>query len=237
MRKVSICLTPELLPLHGEISERIVIIIDIFRATSTIISALANGVSAIKPVLSVDECLANKQEGYLTAGERKGIKIPEFDLGNSPLAYLNRTFEGRKVALTTTNGTVAIGKSKNASEILIGSFLNISTLCKYLSNQSNDVLLLCAGWKGRFSLEDTVFAGAVADRLMGQLELDGDDALAAHTLFKAAKFNLSQFLGNCSHANRLKHLSLENDLQYCLRQDEYKILAKVEDGIIQTVKL
>src|SRR6478736_5180991 len=153
MRKVDVCLTPELLHLY-EVKDRVVVIVDILRATSCMTVAIANGVEKIIPVAKLEECQSLREKGCVGAAERDG-KMPEgFDLGNSPLAYLNNAYAGKTIAMTTTNGTLAIAKSKDAEEVIVGSFLNKTAVINYLITQPNDVLIVCAGWKGKVNLED-----------------------------------------------------------------------------------
>lgn len=148
MKTIETCVSPDLLDLH-ELTNKTVIVVDIFRASSTMVTALSNGVKTIVPVRDLDQCMAYKEQGWLIAGERNGKQADGFDLGNSPLAYLNQQFAEKNVAMTTTNGTRAISLAKEqAAEVLIGSFLNLKATVNYLQNSSNDVLVLCAGWKG-----------------------------------------------------------------------------------------
>src|SRR6201996_1312630 len=157
-----VCLTPALIPLY-QVENYIVVIIDIFRATSSICYGMDNGAEAIIPVAEVEECLAyqEKYPHYLLAAERNGEVVTGFDFGNSPFSYTKEKVAGKIVVLTTTNGTQALHLSRNAKKVVIGSFLNLTAICNWLKDQQDDVLLVCAGWKNNFNLEDTTFAGAV----------------------------------------------------------------------------
>lgn len=217
-RNLEVCLTPALLHLY-DIKASIVVVIDIFRATSSICYGIENGAEAIIPVATVDECESYRQSSYLLAAERNGEVVAGFDFGNSPFSYLKEKVEGKTVVLTTTNGTHAINLSRSASRIVIGSFLNITALCTWLSSQPNDVLLLCSGWKDKVNLEDTLFAGGVVHQLREQGYKLDDSGIASEDLFIQAKSNLNQYLKKTSHSERLKKLGIEEDIAFCLNVD------------------
>src|SRR5690606_5589350 len=153
-----------MLPFYN-LENSIAVIIDIFRATSSICYGIHNGAEAIIPVSTIDECLSFKGNGSLLAAERDGAVVEGFDFGNSPFSYTAEKVEGKTVVLTTTNGTRAIQLSKDAKQVVVGSFLNLSALCDWLIQQEDSVVLVCAGWKANFSLEDSLFAGAVVEKL------------------------------------------------------------------------
>lgn len=232
MRTIEVCLSPELIHQH-QLNGKLVVIVDIFRATSCIVTGIANGVASFKPVAEVEECIALGKQGYLMAGERGGIKIPEFNIGNSPLEYLEEDIEGKKVAITTTNGTLAIAKSDGAEEIIIGSFLNLDAISEYILDSRLDVLIHCAGWKGTPNLEDTLFAGALIDECAEELKPFGDSALLAHQLYVGNHENLLGLAKQSGHAERLRGFGIEKDLEFCFAVDEYPVLPKlVGDEII-----
>lgn len=218
MRKIEVCFTPALLHLY-DITDSIVVVIDIFRATSSICYGIDNGAEAIIPVATVEACQGYCDHGYLLAAERNGEVVKGFDFGNSPFAYCSEKVAGKTVVLTTTNGTHAIDKSLSASSIVIGSFLNLSTLSSWLSEQSRDILLLCAGWKDKFNLEDTVFAGAVVNQLRDKNYTLDDAAIAAEDMYLQAKEDLNGYLQKTSHSERLKKLGIEEDIRFCLNVD------------------
>lgn len=236
MRKVEICFSPELIHLHS-LEGKIVIVVDIFRASSTMIAALANGITEIKTFADLEECRAMKKEGYLIAGERNGLTAPGFEMGNSPVAYLNKAYEGRKLAMTTTNGTLAISKSSGADEILIGAFPNLSATIQYLQSKNQDVLIHCAGWKGMFNLEDSLYAGALAKSLESSHEASEDGALAMKALFEKEGHNLKGFLSQASHAKRLQNHNIEADIDFCLTLDLFNIIGKVSNGALKATAL
>jgi 2-phosphosulfolactate phosphatase len=223
MKKIDVCLTPELLHLHN-IENSIVVVVDIFRATSCMTTAFANGVEAIIPVATINECVAYQQKGYLAAAERDG-KTPEgFDFDNSPFSYMTEKVHGATICVTTTNGTLAITKSKAAVKVMVGSFLNLGALTDYLKNQQYDVLVLCAGWKGKPNLEDTLFAGALVERLQDEFMVEEDAALMAQRLYALGREDLLSFVASSSHVKRLQRLGIQKDIAYCLQHDMYDVL-------------
>jgi 2-phosphosulfolactate phosphatase len=220
MNKLDVCLSPALIPLF-RVEDYTVVIIDIFRATSSICYGIDNGAEAIIPVSKVEECAAygKKGSGFLLAAERDGQVVDGFDFGNSPFSYTREKVAGKTIVLTTTNGTHALHLSRNAKKIVIGSFLNLSALCDWLKRQNDNILLVCAGWKNNFNLEDTLFAGAVVNQLEGNnFKLD-DAAIAANDLYKAGKSDINIYLKKTSHSERLKKLGIEKDIEFCLQVD------------------
>lgn len=218
--KLNVCLTPALIPLY-DVADYIVVIIDIFRATTSICYGIENGAEAIIPVSTVEECSAYLDKGfdYLLAAERDGQVVAGFDFGNSPFSYTAEKVGGKTIVLTTTNGTHALHLSRNAKQIVIGSFLNLTSLCNWLKAQQDNVLLVCSGWKNNFNLEDTLFAGAVVEQLKhNNFKLD-DPAIAANDMFGLAKDDLDGYLQKTSHSARLKALGIEKDIAFCLQVD------------------
>lgn len=223
MKQIDVCFTPELLYQH-KIDNAIVVVVDIFRATSCMVTGFAYGVEAIIPVATIEECVALREKGYFAAAERNGVTPEGFDLDNSPFSYMNEKFAGSTIAVTTTNGTLAITKSRSAVKVMIGSFLNLEALAQYLRAQQYDVLILCAGWKGKPNLEDTLFAGALVDRLQNEFMISEDAALMAQRLYVQAQGNLPAFVANSSHVRRLHRLGIHKDISYCLQHDLYDVL-------------
>lgn len=222
MPSIDVCFSPELLQLYS-LKGKAVVAVDILRATSTMVTAFAHGVTDIIPVTQLEECLAYGKQGCLTAAERDGIKAEGFDLGNSPFSYMG-DLEGRTIAITTTNGTRAIRLSEEAEEIIIGSFLNLKAVAEHLANLQLDVIVVCAGWKGMFNMEDTLFAGALAERLQENFSFENDATLASLHLYGTAKADLMQYLSVSSHVRRLASLNIYKDVEFCLQHDLYDVL-------------
>ncbi|TAH27701.1 MAG: 2-phosphosulfolactate phosphatase [Cytophagales bacterium] len=228
MPQIDVCLSPKLIQEYG-IKGKIVVVVDILRATSCMVTALANGAQSIIPVATVEECSAYKgDEKCLKAAERDGKKVEGFELGNSPYSYLDPYIDGSSIVITTTNGTLAIQLSTEADEILIGAFLNISALAQYLLTQEKDVLIVCAGWKNKMNLEDTIFAGALVQLIESKFSSTNDSTVAARVLHEIAKIDLFKFItGHSSHYKRLQSLHLDKDIKYCLQFDIYSIIPKM----------
>ncbi len=234
---LDICLSPKLLSNH-DFNQTSIVIIDIIRASSSICTALSYGVEHIVTRESVEEVLNLKNEGYVIAGERDGDKLEGFDYGNSPIAFMDRKLEGKKLAMTTTNGTHTIDEALLASalatgvEILIGAFVNYSKLRDYLYNGTKNVLLLCCGWKGGLSIEDTVFAGKMAFELMksGKFKLGSDSARHGIILYEDARTSYYNFIMDNSirFSQNFGHLS--HDIRYSLKEDVAPVLPVFLDG-------
>lgn len=223
---LEVCLSPALLHLYNT-SGSVVVIIDIFRATSTITAALHNGASSVIPVASVADCIAigNSLPDSLTAGERDGKIAPGLQHGNSPLEYPATFVQGKTLVLTTTNGTRLLHMVKDAAQIVIGSFLNLSTVCNYLLSQNRNVLLGCASWKDKYNLEDTLFAGAVVSRIGHAFDVNCDAARGARHLYHSTGgSNYIKFLKDSSHYKRLSAFGLEKDMEYCVTPDIHPVL-------------
>lgn len=234
MRNIEVCFSPELIHLH-ELQGKIVVVVDIFRATSTMIAALANGIEEISTFSELEACREMKAVGYLIAGERNGQTVEGFDLGNSPVAFLKKDYSGQKLAMTTTNGTLAISKSNAADEILIGAFPNLSATITYLQKQEKDVLIHCAGWKGRFNLEDSLYAGALVKSLESSHDADEDGAMAMKSLFEKEGHQMKAYLSKASHAKRLQNHGIEADIDFCLTLDLYELVGKVENEKVRAI--
>ncbi|WP_234736060.1 2-phosphosulfolactate phosphatase [Tellurirhabdus bombi] len=225
MKNIDVCLTPDLLHLHTQSLENsIVVVADVFRATSCMVTAFAYGVESILPVATVEECKSLQERGYLAAAERNAQKVDGFELDNSPFSYMDERLIGSRIAMTTTNGTLAITRSRGAVKVLVGSFLNLEAITRYLKAQQYDVLILCAGWKGRVNLEDTLFAGALIERLRDEFMVPEDSGLMAWRMYVQAQKDLPAFLAASSHVRRLHRLSIQKDIIYCLQHDLYDVV-------------
>lgn len=232
--KLEVVLTPALLPLY-EVKGKIVVVIDILRATSSMCVAFQTGATKILPVSTPEECKLFKDFDFLCAAERNAVKLPGFDLGNSPFEFQNPLIQDRSIAFTTTNGTKAIkaAKEQGAQSIAIGAFLNISALCKWLARQQKSVLLVCAGWKDKFNLEDTLFAGAVVSRVKDQFSIDCDSALASELLYKNHAPRLDELVRQSSHARRFQLTQgNEDDVTFCLQQDTIQLVPVMQGEYI-----
>ncbi|KPM48466.1 2-phosphosulfolactate phosphatase [Jiulongibacter sediminis] len=229
MNTIEVCLTHELIQQH-ELAGKIVVVTDVFRATSCIVAGLATGVKAIKPLIEVDDCRELQKQGWLAGGERHAQKIEGFDLDNSPFSYMSELAKGKKVAMTTTNGTLAVNKSLAADEIMAASFGNLTATANYLQKQKKDVVVLAAGWKGRPGLEDVLFGGALA--LATGFEIIGDSTHLAIAGYEVAKDDLLGYMQRASHLQRLKNLDITDDIAFCLEIDKFDIIIALQDGVL-----
>ncbi len=233
-KTIEVCFTPILYPYKLIDKDYIVIIVDVLRATTTICTAFENGAKAIIPLANVDDIQKYKKNGYVIAGERDGIKLEEADLGNSPFNFTKDKVNGKTIVITTTNGTQAIEMAKGADSIVIGSFLNLNAIGNWITEQNKSVIILCAGWKNKFNLEDTLFAGALVEYLSDSLNfnfnLSCDSAVAALDLWTIAKEDLLDYVEKTSHRHRLKKMVLDDVIEYCFTPNSTKVIPAFIDG-------
>ena len=225
MNKVTVCISPALYSFYAQ-KEAIVIIVDIFRATTSMCASFNNGTLSIHTVATVEEAIHYKEKGYLVAAERNVKKCNFADFGNSPFDFSHEKVADKEIIFTTTNGTQAVQMALDADEILIGAFSNITTLTNYCNSKKKNVLILCSGWNNRFCLEDTLFAGALAEKLIktGKFCSDSDATLAALELWKIAHPDLINYICSTEHYQRLKNNGLEDSVEYCLTNDTTPVL-------------
>ena len=224
--QIEVCYTPDLIH-HFDVTDKAVVVIDVLRATSCMVAGLGSGVKSITPVAQVEACEALGEQGYIMAGERGGKKLPQFHIGNSPFDYMKPNLKGAKIATTTTNGTRAIELSKEAPEVLIGAFLNLGAVVEYLSNQERDVLLLCAGWKGKYNLEDSLLAGAIIDGLKKMATFEADSSIAAFYLYQSMASDIYYYISRSNHASRLSKFGILKDIEYCSKIDEFDVVPRL----------
>lgn len=228
------CLSPALLHLY-DLNNAIVVIIDVLRATSTIATALYNGAKSVIPVDSVSRCIElGRQMDCYTAGERDGQVAEGLKYGNSPFEYPESFIKGKTLVLTTTNGTrlLHMALEKGAHTIITGSFPNLSAVTDYVIAKNQYTILACAAWKDKLNMEDTLFAGAVIDRVKEHFNINCDSSNMAETLYHTAKDDLYGFMRdkNASHYHRLTGFGLEKDIRYCLSTDGANVLPFYEAG-------
>lgn len=234
--RLEVCFSPAIYPKHAD-DQNIVVIIDVLRATSTICAAIFNGVKNLIPVATVDEARVMKQQGYMVASERDGYVLDFADFGNSPFNFTPEVVNGKDIVYSTTNGTRCIHMASHSKAVVIGSFLNISVLTDWLIRQNAPVLLFCASWKDRFSLEDTVCAGALAERLLssGKFETICDGVTASIDLWNLAKPNLPGYIQKAAQKSRLASKGLDDCIEYCLTADLCPVVPLFEDDKLVNV--
>ena len=221
MKNIYTILTPELFSLYSEaVVEKQIVVIDVLRATTSMVVMLENGARNVIPVASLDEAKSWGEKGHMMAGERNGYKVEGFDFGNSPQEFTKEKVNGKSVVMTTTNGTHALSLCKMANVVCVGAFLNCEVTCKSIMKEEGDVYLFCSGWKGLFNLEDTLLAGAMATKLISMGAVVADDATrAAIHLWNQAKSDVSGFLSDANHVQRFHSMHAESDLDVCLKMD------------------
>jgi 2-phosphosulfolactate phosphatase len=226
-------LTPALLHLN-DLSNAVVVIIDVFRATTTIATALYNGAARVIPVAEVEECkrLGKQIHGSITAGEREGKVIEGLQYGNSPSEYPREFIENKTLVLTTTNGTklLHMAFAKGCDEVITGSFVNLSSVCSYLTSQEKNVILGCSGWKDKFNIEDALFAGAVIDKVKDHFVIHDDSSLMASEMYKFHRNDLYNFIQQTTHWHRLAAYGLQKDLEYSVSIDAANVLPMYVNG-------
>jgi 2-phosphosulfolactate phosphatase len=230
-RNLEICLTPAAFDAHAD-SEAVVVVVDVLRATSSICTAFANGVREIIPVTTVDEARDMKSKGFLVAAERDGFVLDFADLGNSPFNFSADKVKGRSVVYSTTNGTGIMRRASGSHDVVIGSYLNISSLCRWLEEQDRKVIIVCAGWKNRFSLEDAVCAGAIALRLLdgGRFITICDSVHAATDLWNVAREDLTGYIDKAAQRSRLREKGLDDCIGYCHTFDVTDAIPVLREG-------
>ena len=231
-------LSPRLLDLY-DVNDSIVVIIDVFRATSTIVTALYNGAEKVIPVSGVEECIAiGKKLGAVTAGERDGKIIEGLQHGNSPAEYFRSFIEGKTLVLTTTNGTklLHMALDRNAAEVITGSFPNLSSVCDHLASSKKNIILGCSAWKDRFNLEDTLFAGAVISQIKKYFTIHCDSSLMAEDMYQLHCKDIYTFIKQTTHWHRLAGYGLEKDLEYCVTEDVANVLPVYKNNALVICK-
>lgn len=228
------CLSPALLHLY-DLQDAIVVIIDVFRATSTIAAALYNGAERVIPVDTVEGAIdIGTEMSAITAGERDGRIAEGLQYGNSPFEYPREFIAGKVLVLTTTNGTklLHMALKNGASEVITGSFPNLSAVCKHLMEGGRNVVLGCAAWKDRVNMEDSLFAGAVISRVKEHFTIHCDASLAAEGLYRAHASDTWTIIKQATHFHRLAAYGLEKDMEWCLGIDHANVLPLYREGAL-----
>ncbi|HYW35723.1 MAG TPA: 2-phosphosulfolactate phosphatase [Balneolaceae bacterium] len=221
-----------------DIRNKTVVIIDVLRASTTMVTAIENGAKGIIPVENMDAAGRISQSldspQYLLCGEKDGKKIEGYHLGNSPLEYTRETVEGKTIILNTTNGTKAVKKAVAADELIIGSFLNLDQVVKKLSSVEQDIALVCAGWRGRLSLEDMLCAGNIVyDLLGGTLPPQAKDVVGiTFGLFEKFGDDIEGIIEQSDHARRLREIMDRQDITYSCKMNITDVLPVLNDGMI-----
>ncbi|MEO1021499.1 MAG: 2-phosphosulfolactate phosphatase [Bacteroidota bacterium] len=221
-----------------ELRGKTAVIIDVLRACSSMTTALHNGAKKIIPVADMGDASKIAQtmdaHDFLLCGEKNGVKIDGYHLGNSPLEYTEEAVKDKTLIFNTTNGTKAIKKSGLANHIYLGTFLNQKALVDELRDHDDEIILICSGWHGRQSIEDTLFAGAVIhDLYNGTLPVTARDGVKmAFGLYEQHKSDIEAAIQASDHARRLQSLEVKKDIAFCCQVDTFSVLPGMKDGIL-----
>jgi 2-phosphosulfolactate phosphatase len=224
----------------GAVQEHTAVVIDVLRASSTIVAALAAGAQGVYPVDSTEEAMklvtSLGRADTLLAGERRGLKIEGFDLGNSPREFTPETVDGKKIVMSTTNGTRALVAASTAERVLVASLLNLSAVARAVAGAPR-VAIVCSGRDGRFAIEDALCAGMLLARLAGgeeslELEDAGRAALALAGAFGAD----AAFLSGTLAGRALAEIGLAEDVDWCARVDAHELVPQLVDRVIKPAR-
>lgn len=233
--RVDVAFTPA--EVKGAVGRRSVVVIDVLRATSSMVEALVNGARSILPVAGVEEAVRKADElgrdGVLLCGERDAQPISGFHLGNSPAEFTREAVAGRTLVMTTTNGTSGVLAGAAGSACLMGSLLNARAVAQRLFQLDGDALLLCSGREGRFALEDALCAGRIA-RYVRELagKVTGNDALSA-TLRLARSTPSVQTLARTAAGRRLDEIGRRDDIAFCAQENRYDAVPVLDEHRIR----
>jgi len=229
---IEVCLSPALLHTYS-LENKIAVVIDVLRATTTICAALEFGVEKIIPVSSIEECESyNNHKDYLLAAERDAQLPNGFVYGNSPHQYMNNEVKEKTLVLTTTNGTKMLHLCKSADQIVIGSFVNIDAISEYLKHQNKSVIMACSAWKDKVNMEDSIMAGGVLHRLKNDFSFACDSGKMLEQLYQIAKADIYEFHRQANHFGRLTNLGAVDDLKYCLTENKTNVVPVLKQNAI-----
>lgn len=229
MNQIEICFSPALIDQYVK-KDAVVVVTDVFRASTTICTALANHANSIIPVASEQEAQEYKQRGFLTGAERIAQKCDFADFGNSPLEFSRDKVDGKDIIFATSNGTKAIKAASDCYLLLIGAFINLRAVAQRCMQENKDILIVCAGWKSRICVEDSLFAGALTSCLLenDNFSAASDGTRIAVTLWHQANKDFNKYMMKSEHALRLLSQGFEADLQYCLEQSIVDIVPELD---------
>jgi len=232
-KNIEVCFSPALFP-HFKNKDSIVVIVDILRATSAIVTAFMNGVAKIIPVGTLGEAEQMKKKGYMVAAERDGIVRDFADFGNSPYNFTPERVKDKEIVYSTTNGTQAIHEASACYRVVIGAYLNFTALGNWLISENRDIVLLCAAWKNKFNLEDTLFTGALSEYLLksGSYSTICDSVKASVDLYNLASDDLLQYIEKAAQRHRLKKNKLDDVIGYCHKFDLTSLIPVLENDYL-----
>lgn len=223
--------------IESKLENKIAVVIDMFRATSVIVTALNNGCEEVIPFLTIEETLESSEElnreEYMLGGERRAVKIDGFDLSNSPLEYTKEVVEDKKVLITTTNGTRTLTKSNSAKRIIIAAMINAKAVADKLLEINEDVVIINAGTNGNFSMDDYICSGYIINEMLkvdNQIELT-DISKTANMIYENNS-DIISYVKEATHYSVMKSLELDNDIEYCIKKSIVNNVPEYKDGKI-----
>lgn len=232
---IYLCPSPELYPLYHR-PHATVIIVDIFRASTTMVTAFAHGAKAIYPVATTETAeQEGRRRGCLIAAERNIVRCDFAQLGNDPAEYTPEIVSGQEIVFTTTNGTRAlnIAREQGASVILVGALTNLQATLRYCASLGQDVIVLAAGWKGQASMEDLLYAGALAyeaeqahlGKASDDMAVMAEDLWRSHCLIPDARLG---YIQKSEHYHRLEAAGYASAVPYCLTLDTFDLVLRLD---------
>ena len=219
---------------------KVVVVIDTLRATSVITTALVNGAKEVIPVADIEDAINIsghlERDTILLGGERNAVKIEGFDLSNSPLEYSEDVVKGKTIIITTTNGTRALKKASSSEDVVVGCLLNVTSVADYIYKENKDVVIICAGTEGKFSIDDIITAGAILDRLEKLSPYESDDlSKASYFLYKSFQDNILNIMKYGYHLNRIEKLGFHEDVEFCTTIDKFSVVPKYVNGVVRLI--
>lgn len=223
--------------IESKIEGKVVVVIDMFRATSVIVTALNNGCKEVRPYLTIEETIESakilNREDYVLGGERKAVKIEGFDLSNSPLEYTRDIVKGKSVLMTTTNGTRTLTKSTSAERILIAAMINAKAVAEKLLDINKDVVIINAGTNGNFSMDDYICSGYIINEMLkSRSNLDITDIAKTANLIYESHPDIISYVKEATHYSVMKSLELDKDIEYCTKKSIINIVPEYKNGKI-----
>lgn len=223
--------------IESKLENKVAVVIDMFRATSVIVTALNNGCEEVIPFLTIEETLESSEElnreEYILGGERRAVKIDGFDLSNSPLEYTKEVVENKKVLITTTNGTRTLTKSNSAERIIIAAMINAKAVANKLLEINEDVVIINAGTNGNFSMDDYICSGYIINEMLkvdNKIELT-DISKTANMIYENNS-DIISYVKEATHYSVMKSLELDNDIEYCIKKSIVNNVPEYKDGKI-----
>ena len=223
--------------IESKLENKIAVVIDMFRATSVIVTALNNGCEEVIPFLTIEETLESSEElnreEYILGRERRAVKIDGFDLSNSPLEYTKEVVENKKVLITTTNGTRTLTKSNSAKRIIIAAMINAKAVADKLLEINEDVVIINAGTNGNFSMDDYICSGYIINEMLkvdNNIELT-DISKTANMIYENNS-DIISYVKEATHYSVMKLLELDNDIEYCIKKSIVNNVPEYKDGKI-----